>query len=142
LLEAAVAGAPFVFGNTFLPAAASPPSAFAPAFFPLIVAITRLAVPHANEMTDCRILAAFFALSSEALRMIRSNAVSAAVLDVGLGDRDCTAVCQALLHHRIPFLFHTGQSNAAMLEAWPQAPVLAKPVCRDEIVAAVADLVY
>ena len=80
--------------------------------------------------------------AAEALRMIRSNAVNAAVLDVGLGDRDCTAVCQALLHHRIPFLFHTGQSNAAMLEAWPQAPVLTKPVCRDEIVAAVADLVY
>ena len=80
--------------------------------------------------------------TTEALRLIRRNDVNAAVLDVGLGDRDCTAVCQALLHHRIPFLFHTGQGNAAMLEAWPQAPVLAKPVSSEEIVARVAALVY
>ncbi len=77
-----------------------------------------------------------------ALRLIRRNDVSAAILDISLGDRDCTAVCQALLHHRIPFLFHTGQPDADMLQAWPQAPVLAKPACRDEIVGAVADLVY
>jgi DNA-binding response OmpR family regulator len=80
--------------------------------------------------------------TDEALRLIRRNDVSAAVLDIGLGDRDCTAVCQALLHHRIPFLFHTGQLDAAMLQAWPQAPVLAKPARHGEIVAAVADLVY
>ena len=80
--------------------------------------------------------------TDEALRLIRRNDVSAAILDISLGDRDCTAVCQALLHHRIPFLFHTGQPDAVLLQAWPQAPVLAKPTCRDEIVGAVADLVY
>ena len=80
--------------------------------------------------------------TAEALRLIRRNDVNAAVLDIGLGDRDCSAVCAALLHHRIPFLFHTGQSNVTMLETWPQAPVLAKPVSGQEIVAAVADLVY
>ena len=80
--------------------------------------------------------------TAEALRLIRRNDVNAAVLDIGLGDRDCTAVCQALLHHRIPFLFHTGQTGATMLEAWPQAPVLAKPVSSQAIVARVAALVY
>jgi DNA-binding response OmpR family regulator len=80
--------------------------------------------------------------TAEALRLIRRNDVSVAVLDIGLGDHDCTAVCQALLHHRVPFLFHTGQSNAAMRDAWPQAPMLAKPARAEEIVARVADLVY
>ena len=40
--------------------------------------------------------------AEEALRLIRRNDVTAAVLDIGLGERDCTAVCQALLHHSIP----------------------------------------
>jgi hypothetical protein len=47
---------------------------------------------------------------------------------------------QALLHHRIPNLFHTSH-GAAMQEAWPQAPVLAKPVSSEAIVARVAALV-
>jgi CheY-like chemotaxis protein len=80
--------------------------------------------------------------TAEALRLIRRNDVSVAVLDIGLGDRDCMAVCQALLHHGVPFLFHTGQSNASMLDAWPQAPVLAKPARAEEIVARVADLAH
>jgi DNA-binding response OmpR family regulator len=80
--------------------------------------------------------------ADEALRLIRRNDISAAVLDISLGERDCTAVCQALLHHRLPFLFHTGHANARMLQAWPEAPVLTKPVSHREIVAAVAGLVY
>jgi DNA-binding response OmpR family regulator len=80
--------------------------------------------------------------AEEALRLIRRNDVTVAVLDIGLGERDCTAVCQALLHHSIPFLFHTGQSRAAMLQAWPQAPVLTKPISHAEIVAAVAALIH
>jgi DNA-binding response OmpR family regulator len=80
--------------------------------------------------------------AEEALRLIRRNDVSAAVLDISLGERDCTAVCQALLHHRVPFLFHTGHANARMLQAWPEVPVLIKPVSHRDVVAAVADLVY
>jgi DNA-binding response OmpR family regulator len=80
--------------------------------------------------------------TDEALRLIRRNDVSAAVLDISLGERDCRAVCQALLHHRVPFLFHTGHANARLLQAWPQVPVLIKPVSHQEIVAGVAQLVY
>ena len=78
----------------------------------------------------------------EALRLIRRNDVSAAVLDIGLGDRDCTQVCQALLHHGVPFLFYTGQGEAAMLKAWPHVPIMIKPTGHDEIVARVAQLIY
>ena len=80
--------------------------------------------------------------TDEALKLIRRNDVSAAVLDISLGEHDCTAVCQALLHHRVPFLFYTGYANTRMLQAWPQAPVLIKPVSHQEIVACVAQLVY
>jgi DNA-binding response OmpR family regulator len=80
--------------------------------------------------------------AEEALRLIRRNDVTVAVLDIGLGERDCTAVWHALLHHSIPFLFHTGQSRGAMLQAWPQAPVLTKPISHREIVAAVATLIH
>jgi len=79
---------------------------------------------------------------TEALRLIRRNDVSAAVVDIRLGDRDCSAVCQALFHHRVPFLFHTAHANAAIRQAWPQVPVLTKPVTNQQIVGAVADLVY
>jgi hypothetical protein len=47
-----------------------------------------------------------------------------------------------LLHHRVPFLFHTGHANARLLQGWPQVPVLIKPVSHQEIVARVAQLVY
>jgi hypothetical protein len=42
----------------------------------------------------------------------------------------------------VPFLFHTGHANARLLQAWPQVPVLIKPVSHQEIVAGVAQLVY
>jgi DNA-binding response OmpR family regulator len=80
--------------------------------------------------------------ATEALRLIRRNDISAAVLDIRLGDRDCSAVCQALFDHRVPFLFHTAYASAAMRQAWPHVPMLMKPVTHQEIVARVAQLVY
>jgi DNA-binding response OmpR family regulator len=80
--------------------------------------------------------------ATEALQLIRRNDISAAVIDIRLGDRDCGAVCQALFHHRVPFLFHTAHASAAIRQAWPQVPVLIKPVTHQEIVARVAQLVY
>jgi DNA-binding response OmpR family regulator len=79
--------------------------------------------------------------ASEALQLILRNDISAAVIDIRLGDRDCSAVCQALFHHRVPFLFHTAYASAAIRQAWPQVPVLIKPVTDREIVARVAQLV-
>jgi DNA-binding response OmpR family regulator len=80
--------------------------------------------------------------TTESLRLILRNDISVAVLDISLGDRDCTQICQALLHRGVPFLFHTGNAHAAMLQAWPQAPVVTKPVGGSAIVARVAALVY
>src|SRR5438876_12270978 len=50
--------------------------------------------------------------ATEALRLISRNEISAAVIDVKLGDRDALEVCQALFHHRVPFIFHTAYADA------------------------------
>jgi hypothetical protein len=68
-LLAAFAGALFALSSAFRRTAASLPSPF----FPLIAATIRLAVPHAHEMTACRMLAAFFTLSSIGMVSIRSD---------------------------------------------------------------------
>jgi DNA-binding response OmpR family regulator len=79
--------------------------------------------------------------SAEALELIRYAEISVAVLDVKLGDRDCSVVCQALFRRGTPFLFHTGFASAKVLEEWPNAPVLTKPARTNLIVATVAALV-
>jgi DNA-binding NtrC family response regulator len=78
--------------------------------------------------------------ATEALRIIRRNDVSAAVVDVSLGNEDCLAVCQALFYRSVPFLFYTGHRDAAILSAWPEAPVYLKPARSEDIIACLADL--
>src|SRR5437762_5666124 len=75
--------------------------------------------------------------ATEALRLITRNEISAAVIDVKLGDRDCLEVCQALFHHRVPFLFHTAHADAGLVRAWPEIPVFVKPAWTHEIVACI-----
>ena len=79
--------------------------------------------------------------AAEALRLIRRNEISAAVIDVKLGNRDSLEVCQALFHRRVPFLFYTGHANDDLLKAWPEVPVFAKPARTSEVVACIANLV-
>src|SRR5205085_12290898 len=75
-----------------------------------------------------------------ALKLIRRYEISAAVVDVNLGGDNCFAVCQALFHRSIPFLFHTGHREADVLKAWPEAPLIVKPAGHDELVACLAAL--
>ena len=77
---------------------------------------------------------------TEALELIRIAEINVAVLDINLGDRDCSAVCRALSQRKIPFLFYTGHPGADVLEQWPHAPVLVKPARSSDIVARVAAL--
>ena len=79
--------------------------------------------------------------AAEALRLIRRNEISAAVIDVKLGNLDSLEVCQALFHRRVPFLFYTGNAHADLLKAWPEVPVFAKPARTSEVVACIGNLV-
>ena len=80
--------------------------------------------------------------AKEALRLINRNEISAAIIDVKLGDWDSLDVCQALFHRRVPFLFHTGHAEADLVKAWPEVPVLVKPAWAYEIVERIMDLVH
>jgi CheY-like chemotaxis protein len=78
--------------------------------------------------------------TTDAVRVVANTKLSAAVLDVDLGDLDCWVVCRLLARAKIPFLFYTGYMQSEVFKDWPDAPVLAKPASHDQIVAAVARL--
>jgi DNA-binding response OmpR family regulator len=75
--------------------------------------------------------------SDEAISMVERFQVSAAVLDINLGDHDCVAICDYLRERRIPFLFHTGYS--APLAGW-DVPLIKKPASAQEITCGVEQL--
>jgi len=79
--------------------------------------------------------------AKEALRLISRNEISAAVIDIRLGNQDSLEVCQALFHHRVPFLFYTAHADADLLKAWPEVPVLLKPAPSWEIAARIGELI-
>jgi len=77
----------------------------------------------------------------EALSTLDEQPVSAAVLDVQLDRETSRSVADRLARQGIPFLFYTGQLEAAPArDGWPKCKIIAKPAPRETIVAAVADL--
>lgn len=73
----------------------------------------------------------------EALRLITRHVITAALLDVQLGDHDSRPVAQNLADTGIPFVFHTGNSDTdALSRTWPQALVVRKPATPDALLAA------
>ena len=76
----------------------------------------------------------------EALRMISVSDVSAAIVDIRLGNEDCSAVCNHLSERGIPFVFYTGQARADLMRRWPKAPVLTKLASTDRVMETVAGM--
>jgi DNA-binding response OmpR family regulator len=77
----------------------------------------------------------------EALSTLDAQPVSAAVLDVQLDRETSESVAERLARQGIPFLFYTGQREAAPVRGgWPRPRVISKPASRETIIAAVADL--
>lgn len=77
----------------------------------------------------------------EALSTLDELPVSAAVLDVQLDRETSEAVAERLVRQGVPFLFYTGQRDAAPVhDDWPRCRIISKPAPRETIVAAVADL--
>lgn len=74
----------------------------------------------------------------EAIQSIERFKVTAAVLDINLGDHDCTAICQHLRERAIPFLFHTGYSTP--LDGWSNVPIVKKPATSQQMTEAVERL--
>ena len=51
----------------------------------------------------------------DAFEAAQNADISAAVLDVNLGDGDCGPVCEVLARRQVPFIFHTGYWMAVPL---------------------------
>ena len=64
--------------------------------------------------------------------------LSAAVVDLHLGDGSGIAVCRRLRHLRVPFLIYTGYPRMLVASEWNDVPVISKPARSKEIVAAIA----
>jgi CheY-like chemotaxis protein len=74
----------------------------------------------------------------EAIASLDRFRITAAVLDINLGDHDCSTVCEHLWKRDIPFLFYTGYSLA--LGGWDSVPVIQKPAVPQEVIEAVQRL--
>lgn len=73
---------------------------------------------------------------AEALALIETMAIDAAILDVQLADRDITPVALRLIALGIPLVFQTGTGLPASLrEVGGDRPILRKPVAADTVVA-------
>ncbi|MCC6780422.1 MAG: response regulator [Hyphomicrobiales bacterium] len=74
--------------------------------------------------------------------LAREGGLSAAVLDVRLGQEEIDPVASLLHGQGVPFLFHTGHGiSRAMAAAWPEAVVIRKPADPVDIVRILAGLV-
>lgn len=74
----------------------------------------------------------------EALRLIESHLITAAVVDLNLGKEDALPVARRLEAAGLPFVFHTGNVNKLSPNPWPQAPIIQKPAAPAKLIAAVA----
>jgi len=70
--------------------------------------------------------------------MISLPGLSAAVVDMNLGENDCSDVCKRLSDSGIPFVFYTGDARADILQKWPDAPILTKLADKQRMVEVVA----
>lgn len=75
---------------------------------------------------------------ADALELIESGEISAAVLDHSLPDGGTQMLCDELLRRSIPFVHYTGQTKVE--GACQTAPLIPKPSKSADIVATVASL--
>lgn len=75
----------------------------------------------------------------DALSMMETEAVTAAILDVNVRDGETTRVAAALIERRIPFVIHTGAVLPPRLRAeFGGAPLHIKPTTSRRLIAALA----
>jgi CheY-like chemotaxis protein len=73
-----------------------------------------------------------------AIQAIEMLGTSAAVLDINLGQKDCSAVCERLSDIGIPFVFFTGEARPDIMLRWPNAPMLTKLASKQRIIGVLA----
>jgi DNA-binding response OmpR family regulator len=76
----------------------------------------------------------------QALDLIESMAVDAAILDVSLGQATSYAVAASLRRRHIPFVFASGHGAGGITAEFRDAPMLNKPFDFEDVRAAIAGL--
>lgn len=76
----------------------------------------------------------------EAIDVATHVDLAAALLDINLNGAECTPVCKILDRRKVPFAFCTGYHHSHVMDRWPQAPVLHKPVTPEDLFDCVAGL--
>lgn len=76
-----------------------------------------------------------------ARKVVAANCISAALLDIRLGDGEVWPVACRLAEKGVPFAFCTGFSDlGSVADQWPRCPILTKPVRAERIISALAEL--
>lgn len=78
---------------------------------------------------------------TQALDLVSSSSIDAAILDVTLGDHDCFGVARVLADRGIPFAFATGHGSHAVPDDFRDHVTVSKPFEFDTVRRTVADLV-
>lgn len=78
---------------------------------------------------------------SQALDLVATAEIDAAILDVTLGDHDCFAVAQALKDRGIPYAFATGHGLHAVPDTFREQKTLSKPFDFDVVRRLIDELV-
>jgi DNA-binding NtrC family response regulator len=66
---------------------------------------------------------------AEALTLLATHDIAAAIVDCHLADRDATPLARQLAERRVPFVIHTAHSlPQTIAELHPDVPVMMKPV--------------
>jgi CheY-like chemotaxis protein len=77
----------------------------------------------------------------QALELVATMPIDAAILDVTLGDHDCFAVAEALGQRGIPFAFATGHGAQSMPDAFRERTTVSKPFDFEVVRRIIDDLV-
>ena len=78
----------------------------------------------------------------DALYMAEHPALSAAVINLRIGEDTTAGICRRLSHLGIPFMFHTRYDTTEASRNWPKAPVVSKPADSALVVNTVAMLMH
>jgi len=97
-----------------------------------------VALEVVEVLTACGARVVSVSRAADAIKSVDQHQLSAAVLDIKLGNNDCAAVCKYLHERGIPFLFLTGYSSP--LDGFRSVPVVPKPASSRHLTDAVEQL--
>lgn len=88
---------------------------------------------------DC-VIAGVAARPVEALELLGTTQIDAAVLDVNLDGADSFGIAAALKERKKPFIFATGYDGSRIAPEFAGAPVVRKPYRMEELASALGQL--